>query len=299
MFTSKITSRLFGWVDERLARLSDRQILIAQLAPIMTILFLFAVLPLVFIFLWSFWEYEGGEFVITFSVDNYLLALNRLGTILSSTKIALVVIVLSITLGYPVAYFIYRFVSEKNRLPILLILVIPFIVNRLLKIFSLVDFMATRGPLNQLLFFAEPLRFLVHTEISTYIGMVNDTLPLAIVLIYISLERIDPDLLAASYDLGGSGLYTFRKITLPLSAPGVIAASILIFVVAIGDVAIPELMGGVNTYTVGMMMSAVFDAQQIPLAGSVSVITLLMIGILLYIGQRYANIMALFEEIGT
>lgn len=294
---TNLSARLFAPVDEQVAQLNDRQILGMQFAPLMAILFLFAVLPVAFILLWSFWSYEGGEFVMTFTLSHYEAAFSRLNTILTTTRISLVAIVLTISAGYPVAYFVYRFVSEENRLPILLVLVVPFIVNRLLRIFSLVDLMSTRGPLNTLLFFMEPIQFLVHTEISLYIGLLNDTLPIAIVLIYLSLERIDESLLNASYDLGGSGLYTFRKVTLPLSAPGVVAASILIFVITIGAGSMPEIMAGMNTYTIGVMMLSIFDAQQIPLAGAVSVITLGVIGILLLLGQRYANIMALFEEI--
>jgi spermidine/putrescine transport system permease protein len=292
-----VTARLFDPIDERIARMSDRQIMAAQLAPLVGLLFVFAVLPVLFVLLWSFWGFEGGDFVITFAPENYEAAFGRIGTIVESARIGLIAIVLTICAGYPAAYFIYRFVSERNRLPILLILVIPFIVNRLLRIFSLVDILSSNGPFNTLLFFIEPIEFLVHTEISLYIGLLNDTLPIAIILIYLSLERIDEDLLQASYDLGGSGLYTFRKVTLPLSAPGVVAASILIFVIAIGASSIGEIMGGVNVYMVGVMMLSIFDAQLIPLAGAVSVILLSVVGILLYLGHRYANIMALFEEI--
>ena len=289
-------SQVFGWVDHRISGLNDRQILVGQLGPLIAFLVFFAVLPVAFVFIWSFWGYEGGEFVLLFSIDNYVRAIGRLGTVLFSTRIALITVVLSVGVGYPVAYFVYRFVSEKNRLPILLLLVFPFILNRLVKIFALTTLLSTRGPVNQILFFMEPLN-LVHRELAVYIGMVNDTVPIAIVLIYISLERIDKDLLSASYDLGASGIHTFRKITLPLSAPGIVAAAILIFVITLGDEAIPEIMGGVGTYTIGIMMLSIFDAGQIPLAGAVSVFTLIIIGALLYLGQRFANIMALFEEI--
>jgi spermidine/putrescine transport system permease protein len=129
--------------------------------------------------------------------------------------------------------------------------------------------------------------------------MVNGALPIAITLSYISLERINTDLLEASYDLGASGIYTFRKITLPLSAPGVVAAAILIFVITLADEAIPQIMGGMGTYTVGMMMVSVFNSQQIPLAGAISVIILLIVGIILAVGQQFTAVKSLFEEIET
>lgn len=292
-------SRVFGTVDERLAELSDHQTLALQLAPLFVVLVGFAFLPVVAVVVWSFMGYEGGRFVMILSLDSYTRALKRIGTVVTSARIALVSVVLTVSVGYPVAYFIYRFVEERNRTPVLLILVIPFVVNRLLKIFALVDILSTRGPLNALLFFTSPLDFLIFSEISVYIGVLNDTLPVAIVLIYLSLERIDTKLLEASYDLGGSSLHTFRKVTLPLSAPGVVAASILIFVIAIGDASIPELMAGMGVYTLGIEIASIFNAQQIPLAGAISVITLVVVGGLLYLGQRYANIMALFEEVGT
>lgn len=285
------------WVDRRISGLTDRQVLLLQLGPAVSILLLFALIPVALVFLWSFWTYEAGEFVITITLDNFRIALARYGTVWTSTRIALITVFLAVCLGYPVAYFVWRFVNEENRIPILLLLVIPFIINRLIKIFAMTNLLAARGPINTLLFFMEPVRFLIHTELAVYIGMLSDTLPIAIVLIYISLERINTDLLSASYDLGGSHLYTFRRVTVPLSAPGVVAASILIFVIAIGDEAIPEIMGGAGIYTIGMMMLRVFDALQIPLAGAISVLTLITIGVLLYLGQRFANIMALFEEI--
>jgi len=259
----------------------------------------FALLPVALIFIWSFWQFTDGDFVVTFTLEHYLTFIEegRYQTIGYTLYLAILNVLIVVPLGYPVAYAIYRFFSEQNKMVVLMVLAVPFMVNRLLRIVSLSSLLSSRGPLNQLLFFLEPQRYLIYSEVGIRIGFVFATLPIAIMAIWLSLERIDESLLQASYDLGGSRLYTFRKIVLPLSQPGIAAASLMIFVISMGSAAIPSKLGSPSAQTIGSMIERLFAVLKMPMAGVTATLTLVVIGIVLLAAQRYMNVLTIFREL--
>lgn len=295
MRESQSTRRL----RQRLSSLSPRSVAVSQLAPVVLFLFVFAVVPLAYIFLWSFWSYDGGQFVPGFHPENYeaVFAFGRFNVIVDTLRLAFVSVIINLVVAYPVAYGLYRFVDDRFEMILLFVLLIPFMVSRVIRIYVFSLFLSSNGPFNQILFFLEPLRFLLHSEFSAYIGFLLDSMPIAIALIWLSLQRIDESLLNASYDLGGSSLYTFRRITLPLSAPGLAASSILMFVLTVGSVVISQTLGGTEVHTIGQMLLTIFESVQYPLAGAISVVTILSIGILFAVVQYFTDLVELFEEV--
>jgi spermidine/putrescine transport system permease protein len=286
-------------VRTRLRRLSARDLLYSQLFLPAFVMVAFAVLPVALIFVWSFWQFTDGGFVVTFTLEHYLTFIEegRYQTIGYTLYLAILNVLIVVPLGYPVAYAIYRFFSEQNKMVVLMVLAVPFMVNRLLRIVSLSSLLSARGPLNQLLFFLEPQRYLLYSEVGIRIGFVFATMPIAIMAIWLSLERIDESLLEASYDLGGSRLFTFRKVVLPLSQPGIAAATLMIFVISMGSAAIPSKLGGPSAQTIGSMIERLFAVLKMPMAGVTATLTLVVIGVVLLVAQRYMDVLTIFKEL--
>lgn len=282
-------------------RLSDRELIAGQFLPPALFILISTGLPVFLLFLWSFWSYDtqAGQFVTEFTLANYSAFFDeaRYTAIIRTLRIAVVVVVLTNVVAYPAAYTVYRFVNENNQLPVLMILVIPFIINRMLRIWSLTWLLSNRGGINQLLPFEDPIQWWLYTDSSVYMGLVIDTLPIAIMLIWLSLGRVDKTLLNASYDLGASPLQTFRKVTLPLTKTGLAASSILIFIFVMGSTSIPSFMGGPSMQTTGSMISSLFSVLQLPLAGVVATITVIVIMTILVVGEYFFDILTLFEEV--
>jgi len=279
-------------------RRTDRELLYGQsILPILFLL-LFGVLPVIFIVMTSFMRYSNElGYIVTVTLENYqsIFESGRINVVFFTIRVGLVTAVLAVAIAYPISYFVYRYVSEKNKIIILLILVLPFIVNRVIRIQVLTFALSNNGLVNQMLFFLPPLD-LLHRELALYLGFLSDTIPISIILIWISFERIDKSLLRANADLGGSRLFALRKIIFPLGAPGVVASVILIFSVVIGGVVVPQLFGGPDIQTTGQMLASTFNASRFPLASAISVFTILAIAALLLVGQRVGRIMTLFEE---
>jgi len=263
--------------------------------------FLFIVLPVLLMVLWSFWTYDtgAGRFVMEFTLQNYIsfVSEGRYPAVVRTLQNALVTVFFTNILAYPAAYAIYRFIDEDRQLPVLMILVIPFIINRLLRIWALTFLLSNGGAINQFLFFMEPISVWLYTSWSVYLGLILNSLPIAIMLIWLSLGRINEDFLQASYDLGASPFYTFRRVTLPLSKTGLAASSMLIFVFVMGTTAIPSFMGGPASQTTGSMISSLFRVLRLDLAGATAIITLVIIFLVLTIGQYFGDVLTVFEEI--
>lgn len=268
-----------------------------QLLPALLFVTVFALVPVAFVIVWSFWQYDGG-FVQVFTVEHYVAVYREHLDIIASTfRLSVTSIVINVVVAYPVAYFIYRFLDEEKQLGFLLLLLIPAIVARPIRIYLWSLFVTRNGPLNQLLFFMEPIGVFLYNDFAVYVGLLGDLLPIGITLIWISLRRIDEALLSASYDLGASPAQTFRRITLPMSAPGIAAASIIMAVLSIGAVTIPQMLGGPSVQSVGQVLLSLYEGFQFPLAGAISMSLLAIVGILLLVVQRLTDLTALFEEI--
>lgn len=208
---------------------------------------------------------------------------------LSSLQIALVSTVLALLVGYPIAYAMAR-APEQWRPTLLMLVILPFWTSFLIRVYSWMGILSPTGYLNQLLLWAglisEPLTIL-NTNTAVYIGIVYTYLPFMILPIYATLEKLDPALLEAAEDLGCSRAASFWLVTVPLSAPGVVAGAFLVFIPALGEVVIPSLLGGSQTLMIGKVLwEEFFSNRDWPVASAVAVVLLLILIVPIVLFQR-------------
>ncbi|MEP4769159.1 MAG: ABC transporter permease subunit [Roseibium sp.] len=236
--------------------------------------------------------------ITAFSLENYIwLTEDNLywKSYVSSVVIAGISTFLTLLIGYPIAYGMAR--SPQAWRPTLLMLVIlPFWTSFLIRVYAWIGILKNEGLLNQFLMFLgvidEPL-VILNTNIAVYIGIVYSYLPFLVLPLYASLERLDGSLLEAAEDLGCPPWKAFWKITLPLSLPGVIAGCFLVFIPAVGEFVIPDLLGGSNTLMIGKTLWVeFFNNRDWPVSSAVAVILLLILVIPIVLFQNQQQKMA-------
>jgi putrescine transport system permease protein len=208
---------------------------------------------------------------------------------LSSLRIAAISTVIIVIIGYPLAYGIAR--APRNWRPALVLLaILPFWTSFVIRVYSWIAILRDEGFLNRALMsvglIEEPLA-IIGTNTAVYIGIVYSYLPFFILPLYATLEKMDESLVEAARDLGASRTRAFWLVTLPLSLPGVVAGSFLVFVPAIGEVVIPELLGGSGTLMIGKVLwTEFFSNQDWPVASAVAVVLLVTLIVPIVIFQR-------------
>lgn len=220
------------------------------------------------------WSLHLRGYILLFS-DNLYLA-----TYLSSVKMALITTLLCVLVGYPMAYYIARS-NPRIRNYLLLAVILPFWTSLLLRVYAWVGILRNDGVLNSLLMWAgitdAPLE-IYRTDLAVYIGLVYAYLPFFILPLYASLVKLDTRLLEAAYDLGARPFTAFRKVTLPLSMPGIISGSMLVFIPAVGEYVVPEMLGGANTLMMGRVMwGEFFNNSDWPMAAAVTCVMVLLL----------------------
>lgn len=212
-----------------------------------------------------------------------------LNAYLSSLRIAAISTALALLVGYPFAYGMAK--APASIRPILVMMtILPFWTSFLIRVYAWIGILKNEGLLNQFLLWtgliAAPLQVL-NTEIAIHIGIVYSYLPFMVLPIYASLERMDGRLLEAANDLGCPPARAFWAITFPLSLPGVLAGAFLVFIPAVGEFVIPDLLGGSATLMVGKTLwDEFFSNRDWPVASAVAVILLLVLVIPIVIFQR-------------
>ena len=232
--------------------------------PAIAWLTIFFLVPLVLIGLVSLGDRdELGRIVLTEpSLDNYRKALNPdyVPTLFTAVRYAAVSALASILIGYPMAYWISRYGGRRKVLLLLLVL-LPFWTSWLIRTYAWMIILRDNGVVNAFLqaigLTNEPI-ILMNTDFAVVLGMTYGFLPFAILPIYVSIDRLDPNLVGAARDLYASGWAAFWHVTLPLSMPGVVAAAILTFIPAMGDFVTPDLLGGVQTTTIAKVIQERF-----------------------------------------
>ncbi|MCB1346089.1 MAG: ABC transporter permease subunit [Rhodobacter sp.] len=199
---------------------------------------------------------------------------------LSSIKIAAISTVLALLVGYPIAYYIARS-PEPRRSVLLLLVILPFWTSFLLRVYAWIGFLRGNGVINNVLLslglIDEPL-VMMQTDFAVYVGIVYAYLPFMILPLYATLVKLDDALLEAASDLGASPAVTFFTVTLPLSFPGVVAGSMLVFIPAIGEYVIPALLGGPDTLMIGRVMwDEFFSSRDWPVASAVAIVMLILV----------------------
>jgi putrescine transport system permease protein len=226
-------------------------------------------------------EWDEGRVIITLNFGNFAYLFDDplyLNAYLSSLRIAFVSAAIALLVGYPMAYYIARS-PEPRRSLLLTLVILPFWTSFLLRVYAWQGFLRSNGIINNLLLWTgvidQPI-VMLQTDFAVYLGIVYTYLPFMILPLYANLVKLDESLLEASADLGARPLVTFVQVTLPLSMPGVIAGFMLVFVPAIGEFVIPELLGGPDTLMIGRVLwNEFFSNRDWPVASAVAIAMLL------------------------
>ncbi len=208
---------------------------------------------------------------------------------LSSVRIAVIATVMTLLVGYPIAYAMAR-TSPEWRPTLLMLVILPFWTSFLIRVYSWMGILSNEGLLNSTLIWLglidSPMQIL-NTNTAVYIGIVYTYLPFMILPIYATLEKMDGSLLEAAEDLGCSRMQAFWLVTLPLSKPGIIAGCFLVFIPTIGEFVIPTLLGGSDTLMIGKVLwEEFFSNRDWPVASAVAVILLAILIIPIVLFQR-------------
>lgn len=168
--------------------------------------------------------------------------------------------ILSLGIGYPVAYWISRY-GGRRKILLLILVMLPFWTSYLIRTYAWMIILRDNGVINSLLlqagFISAPIR-LLNTDLSVILGMTYGFLPFAILPLYVSIDRLDHSLVQAGRDLYASGRGAFLHVTLPLTMPGIIAAGLLTFIPALGDYVTPDVLGGAQTNTISNIVQTIF-----------------------------------------
>ncbi len=269
---------------------------LAMAGPVSLWMILFVTIPMLFIIYISFMS-RGvfGDVVYEFSMESYttLLDATYFKVILKSLRVAVFTTILCLLIGYPFAYYIARKPKEQAAKLITLIM-IPFWTNSLMRLNSWLLVFQTSGPVNKFLQWSgiidDPITF-VYTDGLVVLGMITNMLPFAVLPLYSSIEKLNKSLLEASADLGANGATTFRKVTLPLTFPGIFSAIILVFIPTLGIYTVSDMLGGGKVLYIGNIIKNQFGAiRNWPLGAALSVLLILITMLLIFLYTRFASI---------
>ena len=256
----------------------------ALLSPTLVVVVLGLVFPVIILTTLSFWKQDYVDIIRTFTFENYFAFFEKKIYYLilyRSIRISAFVTLVTIVLAYPLAYFI-AFHVQKNKIMWIILVTIPFWTSYLLRVFAWKVILGYNGVINSGLIslglISEPLEFLLYNPTAVVITLAHAWAAVAILPIYVSLEKIDRSLIEAARDLGESAFMTFIRVTLPLSLPGVIAASLLVFIPTVGDYVTPTLVGGTRGIMIGNIIQSMFGkALNWPLGAALSIISMLTV----------------------
>lgn len=266
-----------------------------MVAPAMLWLSIFFVIPLLIVVAVSFaGRTPYGQIIFEFTLKNYLRFLEPLYLqIFADTLIvAVITTVATIIMGYPLAYFIAR-LPKKWQQPGLILVMIPFWINFLIRSYAWVIILRTQGVVNTFLMklglIEQPLQML-YNDAAVMLGMIYALLPFMVLPIYVSIEQLDLRLLEAASDLGASPMTAFRKITLPLTMPGIAAGTILVFISSLGMFVVPDVMGGAKSALIGNLIQNQFlAARDWPFGSALSIVLAVMSLVLIILTTRLCS----------
>src|SRR5262245_18473424 len=211
---------------------------------------------------------------------------------LNSLTVAAISTVLCLLIGYPFAYGMAR-CSHSVRNILLMLVILPFWTSFLIRVYAWIGLLKNNGLINEVLLslgvIDSPIS-MMNTNFAVYLGIVYSYLPFMILPLYANLEKMDMSLLEAATDLGCKPLKAFFLITVPLSFPGIVAGSMLVFIPAVGEYVIPELLGGPSSLMIGrVLVNEFFSNRDWPTACAVAVAILLALVVPLMIYQKFQD----------
>lgn len=273
----------------------------------LSVLVVFFLLPLLIMFLYSFAQrdtYGGikqiqslGKYISSFAwISNYARSMEPIymEIYLRSLRMALVTTILCLVIGYPIAYFISLKIRPTLKNLMLTLVVIPFWTSFLIRTYAWIIILRSEGLINNGLMalglIQSPIETLLYSEFAVLLGLVYGELPFMILPLYASIEKLDVSLLEASSDLGANSLWTFLKVTVPLTMPGIIAGTILVFIPTIGAFITPDLLGGAKSILVGNLIQNQFAiARDKPFGSAICFGLSTFVLLSLYLYARYTT----------
>ena len=227
-------------------------------------LIVFFLVPLLIIFVVSFGSKDAtGHVVLTDpGLRNYIEATKPefLPAFANSLRYSLLTTILSLVIGYPIAYWISRH-GGRHKILLLILVMLPFWTSYLIRTYAWMIILRDNGVANSVLMglglIGDPIPFL-NTDFSVILGMTYGFLPFAILPLFVSIDRLDDHLVQASRDLYASSRGAFLHVILPLTMPGIVAAAVLTFIPAMGDYVTPDLLGGAQTSTIAKVVQVLF-----------------------------------------
>ena len=212
-----------------------------------------------------------------------------LKALLVSLRLALTTALLSLLIGYPFAYHMAR-TRPRTRIWLMLLVIIPFWTNALIRIYGWKILFSAGGPINQTLislgWITRPLK-LLYTDFAVQLGMIYTMIPFMILPVYSSIERMDWSMVEASRDLGASPFKSFLTVTVPMTLPGIMAGLVLTFIPSIGLFFLSDILGGSNTMLWGNLVNnELLKSRDLPFAASLSVVLLLLTGLVILLYRK-------------
>ena len=254
----------------------------------------FALMPNIALFLVTFLDRSETDFFIpVFTLDNYARLFDPafMTIFFESMRLAGISTLVCLLTGYPFAYLMAR-AGERIRPWLLLLVIIPFWTNSLIRTYALIIILKSQGVINKLLNLAgivEGQYSLMYGDLAVFIGLTYTMLPFMILPLYASIEKLDTNLLDAARDLGAGPFRSFLHVTLPLTSPGIVAGCILVFLPSLGMFYVPEILGGAKTMLLGTFIKNQFlIARDWPLGAAASTILTLLL-VLLALIYKFAS----------
>jgi putative spermidine/putrescine transport system permease protein len=266
----------------------------AQALPLAVVFVVFFIVPLLLTLMVSFWNYNEYEILPDFTARNYLEAFEgcaerllaappelctTLKTYLTTLRIAVVAWLITLLLGFAIAYFLaFHVHSSSMQIVLFLVCTIPFWTSNVIRMISWIPLLGRNGLINQALqqlhLIKQPLEWLLFSEFAVVLAFVHLYTLFMIVPIFNSMMRIDRALIEAARDCGASGWQTLANVVIPLSKPGIVIGSIFVLTIVMGDFVTIGVMGGQQIASVGKMINTQMGALQFPPAAAHAVILL-------------------------
>lgn len=266
----------------------DRVRLLLLLSPGLLWLLLFFALPLVIILVYSFMTNDAlGRVVYQPTLDNYITILTQslyVNAYWRSIWTSVLTTVMCLLIGYPLALFIARS-PQQWRMPLLMLILIPFWTNFLVRIYAWQIILANNGIINGFLEIIGVGRLpLLNNEGATLLGLIYGELPFMVLPLYAALDRFDFTLMEAAADLGANKVQAFLRVMLPMTVPGIVAGSVLVFIPTLGQFVVSELLGGAKVDYLGNLIQRLFlRANPInwPLGSAMAVLMMIVLLVLI------------------
>ncbi|RWJ39837.1 MAG: ABC transporter permease subunit [Mesorhizobium sp.] len=303
--TSKCAGRqpASGWLEGLLKGLGSRRSLVIAVPALWLVLFFLAPFLIVLWVSTSFvviaqppYTHIGGDGTFTLNIVATFGRLFRdalyINSYLNSLQVAAISTILCLIIAYPTAYGMAR-CGRSTRNILLMLVILPFWTSFLIRVYAWIGLLKNNGLINEILLSLDiidsPLK-MMNTNFAVYLGIVYSYLPFMILPLYANLEKMDLSLLEAATDLGCKPVKAFFAITVPLSFPGIVAGSMLVFIPAVGEYVIPELLGGSSSLMIGrVLVNEFFSNRDWPTASAVAVAILILLVVPLMIFQKYQD----------